>query len=305
MPVIAAHTLPTMGPMTSIASQMLLAQLSDLHISTPDTAIGQFLHPVERLRSAIDTLNGLDRPLDALVITGDLVDTGSAQEYRLLRTELDRCRFDWYVLPGNHDLPEAFATQFGDRPGVESGPPFQWVVDRYPLRLISLDTTLAHRNDGALDAERLEWLSDTLAAAPDHPTVVAMHHPPIATGMWWMEYTGLGGAAGLKRIVADNPQVVRVICGHVHRDVSTTWGTTVVSAAKSLVFQSGLGLSEESVARLYDTPLSAPIFAWDGVDLTAFQVELEAPRMSMDMADLVDDWPAYVATVRSGGPVHR
>jgi 3',5'-cyclic AMP phosphodiesterase CpdA len=291
--------------MTSIASQMLLAQLSDLHISTPDTAIGRFLHPVERLHSAIDILNDLDRPLDALVITGDLVDTGSAEEYRLLRTELDRCRFDWYVLSGNHDLPEGFATQFGDRPGVESGPPFQWVVDRHPLRLIGLDTTLADRNDGALDAERLDWLSNTLAAAPDHPTVVAMHHPPVATGMWWMEYTGLDGATDLKRIVADNPQVVRVICGHVHRDVSTTWGTTVVSSAKSLVFQSGLGLSEESVARLHDTPLSAPIFAWDGVDLTAFQVELEAPRMSMDMADLVDDWPAYVAAVRSGGPVHR
>lgn len=291
--------------MTSIASQMLLAQLSDLHISTPDTTLGQFLHPVERLHSAIDTLNDLDRPLDALVITGDLVDTGSAQEYRLLRAELDRCRFDWYVLPGNHDLADGFATEFGDRPGVRSGPPFRWVVDRYPLRLIGLDTTVTERHDGALDTERLEWLSDTLAAAPDHPTVVAMHHPPIATGMWWMEYTGLRGAADLKRIVQANPQVVRVICGHVHRDVSTTWRTTVVSSAKSLVFQSGLGLSDDSVAQLHDTPLSAPIFAWDSVALTVFQVELEAPRMSMDVEDLVDDWPAYVAAARSGGPVRK
>lgn len=103
---------------------------------------------------------------------------------------------------------------------------------------------------------RLEWLSDTLATAPDHPTVVAMHHPPVANCMWWMEYTGLG-------------------------------------------------LSDESVARLHDTPLSASIFVWDGVDLTAFQVELEAPRMSIDMEDLVNDWPAHVEAVRSGGPVPR
>lgn len=291
--------------MTSIASQMLLAQLSDLHISTPETALGGLLHPVERLHSAIDTLNQLDRPLDALVITGDLVDTGSAAEYRLLRAELDRCRFDWYVLAGNHDLADGFATEFGDRPEMRPDPPFHWVVDRYPLRLLGLDTTVAERHDGTLDAERLEWLSDTLAAAPDHPTVVAMHHPPIATGMWWMEYTGLHGATDLKRIVQANPQVIRVICGHVHRDVSTTWGTTVVSSARSLVYQSGLGLSDDSVAQLHDTALSAPLFAWDGVDLTAFQVELEAPRMSMYMEGLVDDWPAYVAAARSGGPVRK
>ena len=294
-----------MGLMTSIASQMLLAQLSDLHISTPDTLIGQFLNPVERLHSAIDTLNDLDRPLDALVITGDLVDTGRPQEYRLLRSELDRCRFDWFVLPGNHDTAERFASEFGDRPGVGSGPSFRWVVDRYPLRLIGLDTTIAERHDGMLDPGQLEWLADTLAAAPDHPTVVAMHHPPIATGMWWMEYAGLRGASDLKRIVQANPQVLRLICGHVHRDVSTTWGTTVVSSAKSLVFQSGLGLSDNSVAQLHDIPASTPVFAWNSVDLTAFQVELEAPRMSMDLEDLVDDWPAYVAAARSGSPVHK
>ncbi len=294
-----------MVPMSSIASQMLLAQLSDLHIAMPDTALAQFLHPVERLHSAIDVLNGIDRQLDALVITGDLVDTGSPREYALLRSELDRCRFDWHILPGNHDVSDGFAEEFGDHLDVASGAPFQWVVDSYPLRLIGLDTTLPGRNDGALDVERLEWLADTLAAAPDQPTVIAMHHPPFMTDMWWMEYGGLGGAADLKRIVTANQQVVRVICGHVHRDISTTWGTTVVSSAGSLIYQSGLALSDDSVARFHDAAISAPLFAWNGTDLTAFQLQLEAPRTSMDMADLVEDWPAYVRAARSGGPVPK
>ncbi len=294
-----------MGPMSSVAPQMLLAQLSDLHICTPDSMLGQFLDPLERLHSAIDTLNGLDRQLDALVITGDLVDTGSSEEYRLLRDELDRCRFDWYVLAGNHDLADGFASAFGDRAELSSGPPFRWVTDHHPLRLIGLDTTVADRHDGELDTEQLEWLSATLAAEPEHPTVVAMHHPPFTTGIWWMEYTGLHSAADLERIIRANPQVVRVVSGHVHRDASTTWGTTVVSSAGSLVYQSGLALSEDSVARLHDTPSRAPLFAWDGTGLTAFSLELETPRMSMDLADLVDDWPAYVAAARSGGAVRK
>ncbi len=51
------------------------------------------------------------------------------------------------------------------------------------MRLIVVDTTRPDESPGALSADRLAWLNAQLAAAPGLPTLVAMHHPPFATGV--------------------------------------------------------------------------------------------------------------------------
>jgi 3',5'-cyclic-AMP phosphodiesterase len=93
------------------------------------------------------------------------------------------------VLPGNHDDRRALHRHFGG-PGA-AGEPVQHSVDLGPLRLVVLDTTRPGEDPGALDAERLDWLDAELAAAPRLPTLLAMHHPPLVTGVPAWDELGL------------------------------------------------------------------------------------------------------------------
>ncbi len=282
---------------------MLLAQLSDLHITDPSSLIARFVDGEARLAAALEALAGLHRRPDVLVLTGDLVDRGLPDEYRRLRAVLDPCPIPWFVLPGNHDDPDAFRAAFSDRDELPATGHLSWVIDDLPLRLVGLDTTLRGRDDGALDGERIDWLADALTAAPDRPTVLFLHHPPIATGIWWMDYGGLPGSDALRALLAEHPQVLRVQAGHVHREVTTAWEHAVVATAPSLVYRSGLGLGPGSAPVLTDEPSTIPLLSWDGEILLAMATDLPGSWQSVDLRDLIADWPSYEAAARAGGPM--
>ena len=46
-----------------------------------------------------------------------------------------------------------------------------------------------------LDGEQLAWLEGVLAASPDQPTLIAMHHPPLLTGVPAWDAIGLAYAS--------------------------------------------------------------------------------------------------------------
>jgi 3',5'-cyclic-AMP phosphodiesterase len=125
-----------------------------------------------------------------------------------------------YVLPGNHDDRRALHRHFGV-PGA-NGEPVQYSVDLGPLRLVVLDTTRPGQDPGALDAERLDWLDAELSSAPDVPTLIAMHHPPLVTGIPSWDEFGLPASdrRALGDVVQRHPQVRRLVAGHLHRTMT-------------------------------------------------------------------------------------
>jgi 3',5'-cyclic-AMP phosphodiesterase len=57
-----------------------------------------------------------------------------------------------------------------------------------------LETTRRGEDPGALDTERLDWLDAELAAEPELPTLFAMHHHPLITGVPAWDELGLPDA---------------------------------------------------------------------------------------------------------------
>src|SRR5919198_1525698 len=162
------------GPMTRL---FLIAQLTDPHIG----ADWGGTDPVARLAAAVASVAAM-RPLpDVVLVTGDLADNAADAEYEQLRELLAPLKAPLHVLAGNHDDRHALRRHF-DLPGGD-GEPVQYAVDLGPLRLVVTDTTRPGHDDGELDAKRLEWLDATPAAAPDTPTPLAMHHPPVLPGI--------------------------------------------------------------------------------------------------------------------------
>src|SRR5215207_7904769 len=141
----------------------LLAQLSDPHIGA--TWAGS--ESVARFAAAIYSVRAIRPQPDAVLVSGDLADHATDEEYEQVRELLAPLQAPLYVLPGNHDDRHALRRHFG-LPGGD-GEPVQYSVELGPLRLVVLDTTRPGEDSGALDSERLAWLDSALAATPELP----------------------------------------------------------------------------------------------------------------------------------------
>ena len=196
-----------------MAKPTLLAQLSDLHIGANENGVD----PVPHLEAVIAAVRALPNQVDAVLVSGDLTHDGGLPEFRLARELLERLEAPLYVLPGNHDdralLREAF-----DLPGA-GAEPVDYSVDVGDLRLVAFDSNVPGQDPGRYDPQRLGWLDAELAAAPERPTLLAMHHPPLATGV--REWDGINLDPGqrelLAGVVARHPQLRAIVGGHLHR----------------------------------------------------------------------------------------
>jgi 3',5'-cyclic-AMP phosphodiesterase len=197
---------------------------------------------------------------DAVLISGDLADHAADAEYEQVRELVARLGAPVYPLPGNHDDRQALRRHF-DVPGAD-GQPVQYAVDLGPLRLVVLDSTRPGEDPGRLDADRLAWLEATLAAAPDVPTLLALHHPPLVTGIPAHDENGLPPAdrRALGEVVEAHPQVRRIAAGHVHRTVYAELRGRSVLAAPSTYVQARLELGAEEI-RLSDDPCGFVVHA--------------------------------------------
>jgi 3',5'-cyclic-AMP phosphodiesterase len=226
-----------------MSKPFLLIQLSDPHIGA-DWGHGD---PVAGLRDAVETVRRLpDRP-DAVLISGDLAEHAADGEYETVRDLVARLDAPVHVLPGNHDDRDTLRRHFDVRGAA--GMPVQYTADLGPLRLVVLDSTRPGEDPGELDAERLSWLDAELAAAPDQATVVALHHPPVATGnpAWDALCLPPADRRALGAVLRRHRQVRRVVTGHLHRTMVTELAGRAVVTVPSTYVQTRLKFSSGEI----------------------------------------------------------
>jgi 3',5'-cyclic AMP phosphodiesterase CpdA len=223
---------------------MILAQLTDLHIKAAGQLAYRQVDTSAFLDAALAHLRNQIVQPDIVLFTGDLVDTGGADEYARLRQHLTAMDVPFFLMPGNHDAREALRAAFPDHAylGVGDGK-ICYTVEPFPLRIVALDSLVPGESGGALGTEQLAWLGDCLAEQPARPTVVAIHHPPFLTGIGHMDAIGLADHAAFADVIAHHPQVERVLSGHIHRSIHTSWAGTIASTAPSTAHQVALDLT--------------------------------------------------------------
>jgi Icc protein len=246
---------------------VLIAQITDTHISTPDSVSDRLFRTPEHLERAVAHLNRLAPRPDVVLITGDLVEHGEPEEYARLRGLLDPLSMPCYVIPGNHDSREHLARAFADRGYLPQGGGFlHYTVEPWPVRLVGLDTLVPGAPGGHLCSQRLDWLDARLAEAPGRPTVVFMHHPPFVTGLVAMDSMGLEGRDELAEVIRRHPQVERVLCGHVHRPMTRRFAGTVASTSPATAHQIALALAPAQHLAVVMEPPACMLHLWLGVD---------------------------------------
>ncbi|HZF34179.1 MAG TPA: phosphodiesterase [Candidatus Angelobacter sp.] len=242
---------------------MLLAQISDLHVVARGKRLYGRIDTPAFLTRAVAHLNALAPRPDFVWITGDLVDQGSPAEYAHLREILGGLEIPWALMPGNHDDRASLRRAFADQPYLpRDGEFLQYALDDLPLRLLALDTLIPGESGGRLCQARLEWLAARLAEHPDRPTVIAMHHPPFLTGLAEMDTINCDNSAALGAIVAEHPQIERIVCGHVHRPMVIRWNGTVVTTAPATAHQVALNLLDGTPTAWIMEPPACHLHYW-------------------------------------------
>ena len=194
-------------------------QLSDLHMVPNGKLASDVLDTGAILTSAIDRLiEKKDHlaPLDAVLVTGDISDDGSPESYELARAQLERLGLPLFVVPGNHDSREPFREAFSNLSSMPREDFIDWVETVEDTRIIGLDTLVEGQGAGLLRQESLTFLANELSQASNSAVVIMLHHPPLRTGIQFMDGIGLENPAELAQILNQTDADVTVLAGHVH-----------------------------------------------------------------------------------------
>jgi|WetSurMetagenome_2_1015567.scaffolds.fasta_scaffold01188_11 3',5'-cyclic-AMP phosphodiesterase len=251
---------------------MLIAQITDTHIKLPGALAYGKVDTAAMLARCVAELGRLAPQPDLIVITGDLVDLGRAEEYAHLRSLLKPLGSPLVVVPGNHDDRSALRAAFADHAYLPARGFLQFAIDApYPVRIVGLDTLVPMQGGGELCAERLAWLDETLARQPQRPTVVLMHHPPFVTGIGHMDKLGLAGRDEFSRVVGRHPQVELVLCGHLHRSIQARVGGRAAMTCPSTAHQVALDLRDDAPSRFNMEPPGYLLHRWTGSGFVSHQ----------------------------------
>lgn len=231
--------------------------LTDLHVVTQGARASGVLDTRAILRAAIDRLIAMRAalaPLDAVLVTGDISDDGSPDSYALARTELDRLGLPLFVVPGNHDAREPLRAAFADLDTMPATGFIDWTATVGDTLLVGLDTLVEGQGGGRLRPESLTLLGTALARAGNRPVVVTLHHPPIRTGIRFMDAIGLENAPALQDILASATNTVTLLAGHVHGVHHGKIGPHHVATAPSICSAFALNRQPDAPVGFFTAP---------------------------------------------------
>lgn len=223
------------------APDRLLIHLSDTHLRGGGQLLAGTLDSGARLRSLVAGLEASGERPDALVVTGDLADKGELDAYTTLRSIVEPAaerlgaRVIWAA--GNHDDRANLRTGLLREPaGTEPVDRTYWLGG---LRVITLDTTVPGKHFGRLDDGQLAWLRTELDTPAPDGTILAMHHPPVASVQPLAVLVELRGQDALAAVLKGS-DVRTILAGHLHYSTFGTFAGIPVSVASATCYTQDL-----------------------------------------------------------------
>ena len=196
--------------------------LTDIHMTLPGEAVNG-RDPAAALTRCIDHILRHHADADLAAVTGDLADTGAAEEYARVRVELDRLPMPVAITLGNHDRTEGHRAVFGEAEGAALGHTSLSVNLGERWRCLLLDTNGTDASQGDLAIDRLDWLAAELDAARHRRYLLLLHHPPARVGLPGFDAIGLRESArlGLAAVLGRHRERIALIgFGHCHMPIA-------------------------------------------------------------------------------------
>ncbi|WP_030694475.1 metallophosphoesterase [Streptomyces globisporus] len=208
---------------------IVIAHVSDVHIDGEQRS-------ADRTRAVLRHLEELPYDLAAVLVTGDIADHATPDEYAAAR-ELLTSRHPLLVCPGNHDDRAAFRKGLlPEETAVRPHAPVNQVLRGEGFVIALCDSSVPGEHQGLLEDETIEWLDGVLAGTPhDVPVLVAFHHPPVPLHTPYVDEIRQFGEERLAALADRHPHLTAFLAGHAHTAAATTFAGRPLLVAPGVV----------------------------------------------------------------------
>lgn len=203
-----------------------IVQFTDTHVVAPGARANGVVDTNTALTRTLETLETCKTrigPIDLVLVTGDLTDHGTHEEFAEFRRLIEPLDLPMIAVPGNHDDRETMRAAFNNMPWMPSEGPINIRVDLEDVTLLALDTLVDGAPHGELSKATLDWLEKMIADVDQRSVLLAMHHPPVASGITLMDRQGLRNSEELAAIITNADKNFRIVAGHLHRNVTSVF----------------------------------------------------------------------------------
>lgn len=281
-------------------ASMLVAHISDCHVVPAPRLCYGMVDTREWLARSIARIKAMSPRPDLVVISGDLIDEPSDEAYATLRRLLDPLDIPLVIIPGNHDDLSALAWHFPDHSYLPKTGKAHFIIDDHAVRLVAFDAVVPGKEWALITDADLEWLDAALSIAPQRPTMLVMHHPPIETGLAFMDAMQPPLHEGFGAILANHKQVRLILCGHVHRVVDGMLAHVHVAAAGSTSHQFRFAIDPAIPPAISMEPPAIRLHRWNDMNVTSFTVPVAEASCHLFPGVDEESWPAMLKHMREG-----
>jgi Icc protein len=189
-----------------------LVQISDTHLGEEPNSELLGMDTDASLEHVLQMLQQHPEQPDLILVTGDIGDNGTLAAYERFHARMGALNIPSLWLVGNHDMASRLRNVVGD------GPELTRRLQLGGWQILMLETAVPGQVGGALPESEMAFLRHSLAATPEIPTLIALHHQPVAVGSAWLDEQQVQNGEAFLALLADYPQVKAVVWGHVHQD---------------------------------------------------------------------------------------
>ena len=207
-----------------------ILQLSDLHIQSiqSDTLLG--INTEYYFHKVLEQAFQRHPNIDLILITGDLAQDPCPAAYQRIQAHLVSYQTPTLCLPGNHD-------DYGLMQSILNTALIscekQKILSHW--QVVCLNSQKTGSAKGYLSDSELDFLRRSLQL--NLPTLIALHHHPVATGSEWMDSMQVENSKAFWQLLTEFPQVKLVIHGHVHQLLANVVNSVAVYSSPATCLQ--------------------------------------------------------------------
>ena len=224
-PYQAPSTATPIQPADTENVRMYFAAIADPQVSN------YLLGRVPTFDATCEDIHNAAKPLDAVMIAGDIAENGLSIEYQYVYEKLSGLECPYLVAEGNHDIRlrpySQSLSRFADFSNAlnndDAFDSFHYTTTVNGYKFIVLGSDQTAFEESVLDDAQLAWLDAVLSVEKGRPTFVVIHQPLKNThGLpdTWGSPIDAAGSVGKQsdklNAILQKYQNVILITGHLH-----------------------------------------------------------------------------------------